>query len=401
MATCSHQGLVGPEASGGVASYDSALRYAEGSLASPNMLLLGQAGTGKSTLVKYLLGRVLSSNDGRCRRAEILDVRGEYAPLAAALGPARVRLAPGGPARLNPLDLGPVADLAERRRDVVETLAALSLGRHFATAERAALATAVGQLPLGPDGPPTLGHVVALLERPGAATGAPVAVDRAELADGARCVRVALAGLLDELGGALDGPTSGVDGEDRDLVVDLRAFRFVPVAARAVLVGATAWLDAYSMEAADWLAAHSTDATQPWLRYRVLDEGWMATAEEHTAGYLHRSRMRNEAVGVANIVVVHRLDDLRWAPAVPGRPPAAGNALVAGAATRVVFRQSSGHGVDRLAEALGLDAEEATIVGHLALGGALWKAGAASAVRHHTPARDEWAFCELNPRLAV
>jgi hypothetical protein len=389
--TCPHRGHLGPEASDGVASYDSALGYRHGSLASPNMVLLGQAGTGKSTLVKCLLGRVWRTIDGRRRRVQILDVRGEYGPLAEALGLARLRLAPRGPARLNPLDLGPVPDLAERRREVVETLAALSLGRHLGTAERAAVAAALGQLPPGPERrPPTLAHVMALLERPGPATAAPAAVDRAELAEGARRVRVALAQLLEQLGGAIDGPTSGVDADDGDLVVDLRAFRPVPGAAGAVLVAATAWL-----------GAHIADATEPWLRYRVLDEGWTATADEHSAGYLHRSWIRTEPLGVANIVVLHRLEDLRWAPAVAGSPLAAGNALLADTATRVIFRQSIGHGVDRLAQALGLDAEEAAIVGHLPRGGALWKTGAASAIRHHTPAPDEWGFCEPGSRMAV
>jgi hypothetical protein len=71
------------------ASYDPALRPGDAEPTNPNMLLLGQPGTGKSTLVKCLLKRVLTSTDGRRRRVDVtakaLDLDDEEAAVIGHL----------------------------------------------------------------------------------------------------------------------------------------------------------------------------------------------------------------------------------------------------------------------------------------------------------------------------
>lgn len=63
------------------------------------MLLLGALGARKSTLVKtYVYRQALFG-----RQAWVLDPKGEYWPLARALGVRPIALAPGGEVRLNPL----------------------------------------------------------------------------------------------------------------------------------------------------------------------------------------------------------------------------------------------------------------------------------------------------------
>jgi hypothetical protein len=93
--------FVGLEASGEPFCFDPWECYANGRLTSPNMVVIGQIGRGKSAFVKSFLWRQLSFG----RRSWVLDPKGEYAGLATACGVAPLRLGPGLGLRLNPLDV--------------------------------------------------------------------------------------------------------------------------------------------------------------------------------------------------------------------------------------------------------------------------------------------------------
>lgn len=67
---------------GGDFVFDPFIAYANGLVTNPNMVLAGAIGVGKSTLVKMLLLRGI----GEGRRGVIIDPKGEYGPLAEALG---------------------------------------------------------------------------------------------------------------------------------------------------------------------------------------------------------------------------------------------------------------------------------------------------------------------------
>ena len=96
-------------------------------VAQPNTLIIGDPGCGKSALVKCLVKRSRAIA-GHGHWTGIVDPRGEYGPLAEALGLDTARLQPGGTERLNPLDAGPGASL---------------LGAQEVTARRAALCRAL------------------------------------------------------------------------------------------------------------------------------------------------------------------------------------------------------------------------------------------------------------------
>ena len=118
--------------------YDPVQAYVDQVVTNPHLLLLGEPAAGKSTLAKSLAARLLRSTADGPRHLGVLDHRGEYGPLAEAVGLASVRLYPGGPDRLNPLDAGPDSpgfdheDVRERRRDVVAALCAMKLRRPLA-----------------------------------------------------------------------------------------------------------------------------------------------------------------------------------------------------------------------------------------------------------------------------
>ena len=92
--------LIGRDWHGAAFSFDPFTLYAAGMLTNPNMLVVGQVGSGKSALVKTLLWRAIAFGHA----AWIADPKGEYSDLAAAADAPVMRLGPGEPARLNPLD---------------------------------------------------------------------------------------------------------------------------------------------------------------------------------------------------------------------------------------------------------------------------------------------------------
>jgi len=97
--------------------YDPFQLYADKVISSPNILIVGQIGSGKSTAVKTFVSRSVGMlGNGWCA---IVDPKGEYGPLAEMLDLRQVNLYPGGRTRLNPLHGGPMiasfADLAVRR----------------------------------------------------------------------------------------------------------------------------------------------------------------------------------------------------------------------------------------------------------------------------------------------
>jgi hypothetical protein len=101
---------IGREVLGGAFCYHPWELYAQGVLTNPNVLVAGQVGRGKSSFIKTYLWRQQTFG----RHAWFVDPKGEYGPLAAACGGEPVRIGPGLPVRLNPLDTG--ACFAQRVR---------------------------------------------------------------------------------------------------------------------------------------------------------------------------------------------------------------------------------------------------------------------------------------------
>jgi len=91
--------LIGADSSGGAFCFDPWELYSRRVISSPNVIVLGEIGYGKSALMKTLLWRMLLFG----RRAFVLDVKGEYTALCAAADTTPVALAPGNGVCLNPL----------------------------------------------------------------------------------------------------------------------------------------------------------------------------------------------------------------------------------------------------------------------------------------------------------
>jgi hypothetical protein len=377
---------------GGGFAFDPFEAYRRSLVTNPNMLFAGEPGTGKSATAKCLIYRACGVLG---RWVAIADPKGEYLPLADALGLSVVSLYPGGQARINPLDPGPgieadgPEELARRQSEMVTALVATVLHRDLSPVEDAALGWAIEHL-VHIDRQPTLADVVALLSEPTDDMARRGRTTTTELSRSVDAVVYALGKLLDRsLRGMFDGPTNiDLDWNGPGVVLDLSAVHHEPEALTLVMLATTAWLQAM---------LRRPDGPP---RLQVLDEAWSLLASERTSRYLQSCWKLGRSYGVANIAIVHRLSDLR-SQADDGTATAkVSMGLLADTQTRVLFRQSS----DQVADArtqLGLTSTESAVLSRLCRGRALWKIGTATAVVQHAIGRRELPFCDTDNRMVA
>ena len=331
-------------AGGAAWCYDPFQLYTDGVLTSPNILVLGVIGSGKSSAVKTLLYRSIG----------LLGSPGGQAPLVRHPRPERrIRTARrrARPATPQPLPRRADPPQPARRRHRTPSRPTSSepdeprwsprspppcCTRELRPLEDAALGWAIDTVTISEHhgASPTLGDVVDLLANP---TGE--MVDRAqadvarELARDVMELRHALGKLLDgQLRGMFDGPsTERLDWTGRGVVIDLSAVHQDPAALTAVMIAATGWLQSL-------LAAPESDDVP--RRVQVLEEIWALLGSERVAKYFQSCQKLARAYGVANISVAHRLADLR-AQADDGTSTAkVAMGLLADTQTRILFRQS-------------------------------------------------------------
>src|SRR5690242_12876451 len=149
---------IGRDVYGGSFCYDPWELYGR-ELTSPNAVVIGIVGRAKSSLVKtYVLRQSVFG-----RQAWIVDVKGEYDRLAAAMGVRPIALSPGGAVRLNPLTPrgGP-----DRQLNLLYSVAAAALERPLTPEEKRAAQEALLVVDRRSDREPTLPDVVDVLLHP-------------------------------------------------------------------------------------------------------------------------------------------------------------------------------------------------------------------------------------------
>ena len=375
----------------GVFAFDPFDLYGARVLTNPNMLVLGEPGSGKSAAVKVFCAGLARS--GRPTFLAVADPKGEYGPLAAALGLTVVKLHPGGTARLNPLDPGSNGDgaaaLAARRAALLQALLGTVLRRPLRSLEEAALSWALEGLDHAPAvGVPTLADVAALLASPTSAMSEAARRSADELARELDDVRLGIGRLLDrDLQGMFDGAsTVRADPDGPGVVLDLSALHHDSEALALVMVAATAWLQGA-------LAAPAGEHGR--RRVQILDEAWALLAAERTARYLQAAFKLCRSWGVANVAISHRVSDLR-AQADDGTATAKiGEGLLADTQTRVLFRQAADQ-LRAAKELLGLTDTQAGLLPRLGQGCALWVVGGRAHLVEHQIDANDWVFCETD-----
>lgn len=381
---------IGRDLYGGGFSYDPWLLYPQ-VLQGSNMLILGGLGTRKSSLLKtYIYRQVLHG-----RQAWVLDVKGEFASLAAALDCRPIALQPGGEVRLNPIERRGGRD---GQLSLLRSVAQGALGRELEPEEDAGLRVALDQVNEEcRDGEPTLPMVVdALLHPREAMVQAVSAADAASLAASVRQAALALQRLCaGDLRGMFDGPTSeGLDLEAPLVVIDLSAVR--DSAAVAILMAcAGAWQQAILAERKR--AAEEEGVATPKL-ISGTEEGWRLTSNTGAAEWLLENWKLCRGWGVQNIGVIHRISDLGASGAEGSREARIAEGLLADTDTLVIYRQAPDQ-VPVLRSRAGLGETEAELTTTLRPGEALWVVARRSFLVYHEVSSIERPFVYTDARM--
>jgi hypothetical protein len=358
--------VIGRDALGRVFRFDPFQLYQAGRLHGPNMLLLGDIGYGKSSLVKLYLYRQAVFGYVPL----VTDVKGEYDRLCAALGVTPIRFVRGGHLRLNPLD---PAVAGPSCLPLLRSVAELLMGRSLQPREDAALEQASTPLEHASRhrrGQPVIGDVITRLLRPDAQAATALEATTHELTEWGRDLAFALRRLVSgDLAGLFDQPTSPGLALDAPMVsVNLSQ---LPDQAKPILMACVAsWLRSV------WAR---TDGIR---RIVVQEEAWHLLAAPSVAALQQANFKLARQYGVQNILVMHHLGDLKTAGDAGTRTAELAAGLLADTATRVLYHLDPGE-VGASGELLGLNQAHRQVIPQLQRGSGLWLVGQRSYLVHH------------------
>lgn len=369
--------------SGGAFCFDPWQLYRQGILTNPNCLLAGVVGKGKSFLAKSLATRSIAFG----KRVYVPgDPKGEWSAVADAVGGAAIQLSQGATNRLNPLDPGPKTTTASgvdwaimirsRRRNLLGSLAQAALARPLNAVEHTcldmALNTAVARADV-----PVLTHVVEALFQPASQAG-DVAIKTGTLTREGRDVAHALRRLVaGDLAGLFDGPSTVAFDPELPLVsLDLSRIQGSDELLAMVMTCASAWMEA---------ALAEPDGGQRWVIY---DEAWRLMRHPALLARMQSQWKLSRGLGIANLLIVHRLSDLDAVGDTGSEARALARGLLADCSTRVIYNQEASE-LSRTASLLSLSGAETSQVGDLQRGEGLWQVGRQSFVVRHQSTSDE------------
>jgi hypothetical protein len=297
-----------------------------GLVTNPGVFVLGQPGTGKSTLVKRLVTGAVAFGS----TAIILgDTKPDYTMLTEHLGGQVIRIGRGLDT-INPLDTGPLGaalrrlggpqaaklrwEVRSRRLSLLMALATLVRGAALTNAEEVILGRAIDLLDdrLAGQREPTVTDVLAAVEQ-----GPDVlrAAARTATADGYQRLVADLVFTLDllctgSLAGVFDGPTSKpLDLAAPAVSVDISR---VGAAGDKLLTAAMLCTWAYGFAMVDAAGALAELGAAPRRAYLgVMDELWRALrGAPGLVEYADSLTRLNRAKGMASIMITHSLADL-------------------------------------------------------------------------------------------
>ena len=297
-----------------------------GLVTNPGQFVLGQPGTGKSTLVKRQITGAVATGT----RALILgDTKPDYTLLTGHLGGQVIRIGRGLD-RINPLDAGPLGqvlskmpgpdaqalrwEVRARRLSLLLALCALVRESRITNAEEVLLGRAIDLLDERnpPGAQPAVPDVLAVIEE-GPDTLRQAA--RAYSAAGYQDRSADLVFTLDllctgSLAGVFDGPTSQpIDLDAPAVSVDISR---VGAAGDKLLTAAMLCVWSYGFGVVDAAAALADQQVTPRRSYMgVMDELWRALrGAPGLVEYADSLTRLNRAKGMSSVMITHSLADL-------------------------------------------------------------------------------------------
>ncbi len=360
---------------------------------NPNVVLAGVIGQGKSALAKSFALRSIAFG---YRVYVPCDPKGEWTPVAQALGGTSIALGPGLPGRLNPLDAAPRPDsvseadwageIRKRRLLLLGSLARTVLGRDLLPMEHTGLDVALDAVvtrAVASNCTPLIGDIATTLNNPDE-------LDRVggmmsgRLGDASRDLAHAMRRLVSgDLAGMFDAPsTVAFDPNSPMLTIDLSRLGGAgdDTALVLAMTCASAWMES---------ALADPNGGRRWI---VYDEAWRLMRHPGLLARMQSQWKLSRGLGIANLMVVHRLSDLLSAGDIGSRGRALAEGLLADCSTRIIYRQEADQ-LHAAASLLGLTSVESEALSHLNRGRGLWKvAGRSFIVQHHLHPREAQLF---------
>jgi hypothetical protein len=384
--------FIGQDAwSGGGFCFDPWVLYQNGTITNPNCLLAGVVGRGKSMLAKAMATRSIAVG----RKVYVPgDPKGEWSVVARAVGGAAIELGGGSTNRLNPLDEGPrpaaIADdqwaslVASRRRALLGSLVESALNRAMTATEHTALHQALLAVVTGA-GTPTLPKVVDALFTPSLpAAGATI---RQLTLDG-REVGHALQRLVSgDLSGLFDGETTVTFDPSLPMItLDLSRISGSDQLIAMVMACASAWMEA---------ALSDPEGGPRWVIY---DEAWRLLRQPALLARMQSQWKLSRGLGIANLMVIHRLSDLEAVGAADSEARALALGLLADCSTKIIYQQETSE-APHTAQVLGLSVTERAELPGLQRGEGLWRVGQRAFVVRHLVTDGELELFDTNSRM--
>ena len=361
----------------------------EGIVTNPNVLVTGIPGAGKSANVKALALRLMPFG---VRALIAGDVKGEYTPLCRYLGVEPVRLGPGLPGRLNPLDAGPLGrdlprgdderrarlvEIHRRRMTLVTALLELHLRRRPRQDELAAVGLAIRQATGELDAAtqlrnPTIPLVYAALRDPSARMAHEMRVRDADV----QALREATSEVREALGAMVHGHLGGLFDQESSDALDFTA----PIQSVDISGMGSYGEDTVAMVltcVSSWAQAAIDQPGPP--RLVVRDEIWrqMRSGGSAMVGKIDADLRLSRAQGTIQVLATHRLSDFEAVGATGSEAANIARELIASCETRIQLAQDTAP-LRMTREVIGLTDAECALIsswGKAHVGRALWKVG--------------------------
>lgn len=372
-------------------------------ITSPNAVLLGQLGVGKSSICKQIAARLYvfgyHSWFSDPKAAADGSDESEYCRLARAINPRDdpergiLRMYPNGPVRINPLEVGdgdgPTPEARYRsvlnlRGEIATAVVESALNRPpgpgysggLTPTEGSAMTEAVRHISDRPTWapPPTLRDLLKALLFPTEEAAGRWAMGVEDFKRESRGAAHALGRLVEgDLAGMLDEQSSVRPQELAHapiVVFDLHRV-YHSGALEVILACVASWFRRVVRE--------SHGSTKFLF---VQDEGWAVLRRLAIARFFNERWKLARAEGVGYIMAIHRRSDMQAAGSEGSEQVRLALGLLSDAETRIIFRQASDE-IGELADNLALTESERDMVPGLDNHTALWKVGQRHFVVRH------------------
>ena len=381
---------IGVTPHGGGFYFDPYELYRQQVLTHPALLVIGDMGSGKSSLVKTYLrrSRALFGRGIWC-----LDPKGENGPLMQSMGATSVKLGRGLSMRINPLEFvaGEGGLMEGAQVTLLSGLLQWIIRRPLTVEEQQILLETWQDVARASDRAPDLPSMLRYLSAPRAELGRLLGYQSdAKFAEDCRPLALGMRALLTgPLAGICDGPTSPELRDMQDVVnVDLSMVLNTP-AFEPVLRCASAWSAA--------LISHVAGHQQ--LIFHV-EEAWAVLQDLDLVRRLQAQMRLARATGVQTILVMHHLSDLRRMADEGTELHKSAEQMLTLTQTQVIYRQSTSDTND-LKQLLGLNSTEVERILHLRVGEALWRVNGRSFVVQHRVAPGEWDLIRTDAAMTA